>query len=186
MFQVGTALSAVVCRTLPCAGEAGARGFRPLGENHLTLGESMWCMKTKLLPQKRVAPRSALQLTLLCGALGLFAGCASEPVSHVVSAPPPAAPTQTQTVVVPATTPATTPGGAVVVTQAPPPVQQEPVLAQPSSRHVWIPGYWTWRDSRYVWVAGRWEVPPRTDAVWIAPRWVSEGGAYRFYEGYWQ
>lgn len=144
-------------------------------------------MKTKLEPQKRVAMRPALRLSLLGGAVSLFVGCASEPVSHVVSAPPPAAPAQTQTVVVPAgTTTTTAPAGAIVVTQAPPPIQQEPVLSQPSSRHVWMPGYWTWRDSRYVWISGRWEIPPRTDAVWIAPRWVPEGGAYRFYEGYWQ
>jgi hypothetical protein len=65
-------------------------------------------------------------------------------------------------------------------------VQQETVLARPSAQHVWIPGYYTWRDNRYVWIAGRWEMPPRTEAVWVAPRWERESGGYRFYEGYWQ
>jgi hypothetical protein len=85
------------------------------------------------------------------------------------------------------TTPATTVApGTIVVTQAPPTVQQETVLARPSAQHVWIPGYYTWRDNRYVWIAGRWEMPPRSDAVWVAPRWERESGGYRFYEGYWQ
>jgi hypothetical protein len=129
-------------------------------------------------------------MVLLCGAAGFLAGCASEPTSRVVSAPPPPPPGQTQAVVVPSGTAAvatqSVPAGTIVVTQAPPATQQEPVLEQPSSRHVWIPGYWSYRDNRYVWISGRWELPPRSGAAWIAPRWVPEGGAYRFYEGYWQ
>lgn len=74
----------------------------------------------------------------------------------------------------------------VVVTQAPPAPQSEPVLEQPSARHVWIPGYWTYRDNRYVWISGRWELPPHDGAIWHAPRWVREGNAYRYYEGYWE
>ena len=130
----------------------------------------------------------------------VISGCAYEPSSHVVSAPPPAPPaavttaTTTTPVVVtsgatstPVTSTATTVApGTVVVTQAPPAVQQETVLARPSAQHVWVPGYYTWRDNRYVWIAGRWEIPPRTDAVWVAPRWERESGGYRFYEGYWQ
>jgi hypothetical protein len=73
----------------------------------------------------------------------------------------------------------------VVVTQAPPMAQQEVVLARPSPEHVWIAGYWTWRDNQYEWMAGHWELPPRSDAAWVAPRWVQEGNSYRFYEGYW-
>jgi hypothetical protein len=142
------------------------------------------------------AGRSAV--ALCSGALLFFAGCASEPESHVVSAPPPAGPplaastgtTASAPVVVQTPAPAaqatTSTGQTIVVTQAPPAAQTEPVLEQPSSRHVWIPGYWTYRDNRYVWIAGRWEIPPRTDAVWVAPRWERTGNAYRFYEGYWQ
>lgn len=79
-----------------------------------------------------------------------------------------------------------TPAQTVVVTQAPPAPQQEPVLEQPSPKHVWIPGYWTYRDTHYVWISGRWELPPREGAVWVAPRWEREGNAYRYYEGYWE
>lgn len=73
----------------------------------------------------------------------------------------------------------------IVVTQAPPAIQQEVVLARPSSNHVWIPGYWTWRNERYEWMAGHWELPPNASATWVNPRWEREGNAYRFYEGYW-
>jgi len=71
------------------------------------------------------------------------------------------------------------------VTQTPPPPQAEVVIAQPSPRHVWIPGYWTWRNDEYEWMAGHWELPPNSGSVWVAPRWEQEGNAYRFYEGYW-
>lgn len=130
--------------------------------------------------------------------LALLAGCASEPESTVVSAPPPPPPATTAAAV--ATTPAgtpvavaypaqtgtpLTPGQAVIVTQAPPAAPVEPVLERPSSNHVWVPGYYTYRDNRYVWINGRWEMPPRAGASWIAPRWEREGNGYRFYEGYW-
>lgn len=73
----------------------------------------------------------------------------------------------------------------IVVTQAPPALQSEVILAQPSSAHVWVAGYWTWRNNQYQWMAGHWEVPPYANAKWNSPRWQTESGAYRFYEGYW-
>lgn len=146
-----------------------------------------------------------LKLTSLItcvGALGLLAGCASEPTSHLVTAPPPTAPTaapapqvvvvtqQPQQVV--ATQPqvvATVVPGTVnsyVVMQAPPaPQPPQAVPARPSSEHVWVAGYWTWQNNRYEWMAGHWEVPPHRSAAWVNPRWQPEGGAFRFYEGYW-
>lgn len=110
----------------------------------------------------------------------------------MVSAPPPPAPTATVMVTPqPAppvqavtATPTTTPG-VYVITQAPPAPQPEAVSVQPSSSHMWVPGYWTWRNNRYEWMAGHWEVPPRSNATWVAPRFERESGAFRFYEGYW-
>ena len=133
---------------------------------------------------------------LLCGALALMAGCASEPESHVVSAPPPGAPTMVvagtattpQPVVVTTQGTATAPGSnTIIVTQAPPAPQPvaEVAVARPSSQHVWVDGYYTWRNNRYEWMAGHWEVPPRAGAVWVAPKYEREGSGYRFYEGYW-
>jgi len=123
----------------------------------------------------------------VCGLAFFMGGCATEPESHVVSAPPPGAPVATQAPVV-YTTPAPAAGSqsTIVVTQAPPAVQQEVVSARPSSDHVWVGGYWTWRNNRYEWVRGSWVIPPRSGVTWIPPRWEAEGGAYRFYEGRWE
>lgn len=145
------------------------------------------------------------RLFAVCGAIGLFAGCASEPESVVVSAPPPPPPTATaQVYTAPAATPVAvqtvqTPNGpatvatpvspvgasSVVVMQAPPAVQQEVPTSRPSADHTWVAGYWRWQNNQYMWVPGHWEVPPRTGAVWVPPRWQPEGSSWRFYEGYW-
>lgn len=140
-------------------------------------------------------PTKITSLLLLCTAL-TFAGCASEPESHLVTAPPPAAPgttpapqqvvvvAQSQPVVAVAATPTST--NSYIVMQAPPaPQPPEAIPAQPSSQHVWVAGYWTWQNGRYAWMAGHWEVPPYHNAKWNNPRWESEGNAFRFYEGYW-
>ncbi len=155
-----------------------------------------------------VAARTAKPLVSVlacCATLGFLAGCSSEPDSHVVSAPPPPAPTRSVTTTTTTSTPVAAPAPAVivgntayvstapanpvvsttVVTQAPPALQQEVVLAQPSTRHVWLAGYWTWRDNQYEWMAGHWELPPNSGSAWVAPRWEQEGNAYRFHEGYW-
>jgi hypothetical protein len=130
----------------------------------------------------------------VAGALALLAGCES-PQSHVVSGPPPpnpvvvsppvsSQPVAAQVVV----TGAATPSGAntIIITQAPPAVQEEVQPPRPSSAYAWVPGYWTWRNNRYEWVHGHWEIPPRVDAVWVAPRTerLSDGN-YRFHEGFW-
>jgi len=161
-------------------------------------------MKTNplILPPLLTTRQLALSV-LCCGALGILAGCASEPKSHTLSALPPPAPTRSVTTTTTTTTPDTMPGVAVgnsgtvivtrqnptvattVVTTAPPALQSETVLAQPSSNHVWVPGYWTWRNDRYEWVSGHWELPPNSRAVWVAPVWEQQGNAYKFTEGYW-
>lgn len=125
---------------------------------------------------------------VLSGVAALFTGCGSYPESHVVSAPPPANTVVVQSppaqVVVAAGS--AIPAGTIIVTQAPPVQQPEVAQARPSSDHVWVPGFWTWRNNRYEWMAGHWEIPPRTNAVWVSPRWERlPDGAYRFYEGFW-
>ena len=139
------------------------------------------------------ADRHLAPLVVVCGVLGLLTGCATAPVSHVVSAPPPLAPTSSVTTTTTTTTPtgmattanATPVVSTTVVTQAPPTLQEEARVAQPSARHIWLAGYWTWRNERYEWMAGQWEMPPTASSIWVAPRWESQGNAYRFYEGYW-
>jgi hypothetical protein len=148
-------------------------------------------------PQHRESHSFAL--LAVCGAIGLLAGCASEPPSTLVSAPPPLPPTATtpQATVYSApagvvtnpptavTVPSPVGQSSIVVMQAPPAVQQEVPTTRPSSSHVWVAGYWTWRNNQYQWLSGHWEMPPRTGAVWVPPRWQPEGSSWRFYEGYW-
>jgi hypothetical protein len=164
-------------------------------------------MKTKLLtplsrPAYVLVMRRIPSVFAICGAIGLLAGCASEPESQTVSSLPPPAPTRSVTTTTTTTTPDTMPAGVVgnsttetiatstpgvnstVVTEAPPAIQQEVVLAQPSANYVWIAGYWSWRN-QYEWTAGHWELPPNSSSVWVAPRWEQQGNAYRFYNGYW-
>lgn len=136
--------------------------------------------------------RRLAAVSVMSGGMALLAGCGSYPESHVVSAPPPAAPqliaspsTPAAQVVVTGTV-ATANGSTIVVVQAPPAAQQEVVVARPSDRHLWVPGYWTWRNERYEWMAGHWEVPPTSGANWMTARWErTSDGRYRFYEGYW-
>lgn len=143
-------------------------------------------------PQLSCLIRQIVQASLISGGLAFVAGCASEPESHVVSAPPPPPPGSQQVIVAqPGQSMGTssavqTQNGTIIVTQAPPVLQQEVVLAQPSSDHKWVPGYWTWRNNRYEWMAGHWELPPSSNSVWVAPRWEHRSdGSYQFYEGYW-
>jgi WXXGXW repeat (2 copies) len=137
-----------------------------------------------------------LELSLLAAA-ALLAGCASEPESHLVAAPPPAGTTVVaQPAVVTSQTTTTTANGQTVTTQTQPVgtvvyqpmpvVQTDVVTTQPSPDFVWIPGHWTWRQSAYVWLAGHWEFPPHGNATWVGPHCEPEGGAFRFYEGYWE
>jgi hypothetical protein len=157
-------------------------------------------MKMKIISRGSGSPSSSrvgpLASALAC--LGLLAGCASGPESHVVSAPPPSEPARSVTTTTTTTSPTTlgVPANAIIapstpivsttiVTEAPPALQSEVVLAQPSPKHLWLAGYWTWRDQRYEWMAGHWELPPNSRSVWMVPRWEQRGNAYKFYEGYW-
>lgn len=166
-------------------------------------------MKITISPvsHRNHTPRSFDPLLALCSAIALTAGCVSEPESHVVSGPPPPAPvlvagggavvatTQPMTTTTQTTqqtpnggtivTTQTQPAGTIIVQQAPPAMVTEVVVARPSSSHVWIAGYWTWRENKYQWVAGHWTIPPYANATWTPPRWHAESGAYRFYEGAW-
>ena len=71
---------------------------------------------------------------------------------------------------------------------APPPLRREIIVesTRPSAKHVWIAGYWGWRNGRHEWIKGRWELPPRVGAVWVAPRWEQRGEGYVFVEGVWR
>ncbi len=108
------------------------------------------------------------------------------PPATVIQSPAPAAPVATVIQTPPAAAPTPTGRDVIFVKEAPPPPREEPTPPPPSPEYKWIPGYWTSRDGRQEWVSGRWEVPPRTSATWVAPRWERRGDGYVFIEGYWR
>src|SRR5262249_42088332 len=69
----------------------------------------------------------------------------------------------------------------VRVTVAPPAVKAELRPVAPSSRHVWLPGHWAWRERRHVWVPGVWALPPAVGYTWVEPRWAPEQGQWAYY-----
>ncbi len=75
---------------------------------------------------------------------------------------------------------------AVTVQQAPPAAKKEAIIDRPTPRHVWVTGYWVWKDSKYEWLTGHWELPPRGTESWVAPRWEQHGDSYTFSEGFWR
>lgn len=87
-----------------------------------------------------------------------------------VQAPPPAASEQPEM---------------VVINQPPPPPPREYITERPSPYHVWIGGYWSIRAGHQVWIGGRWDLPPRSDVVWVEPRWERRGNGYVLIQGYW-
>ena len=74
------------------------------------------------------------------------------------------------------------------VAQPPPPPRHEVVVVRerPSEEHLWIKGYWVWRENRHVWIGGHWERPPHPHAVWVEPRWERHAEGHLFIEGYWR
>ena len=74
----------------------------------------------------------------------------------------------------------------VVVVKAPPPLRAEVAPPRPSSKHVWVAGYWVWESSAYVWVPGTWMAPPEPAAVWVAPRFETRGSVSVVISGYWR
>ncbi|MEO6992503.1 MAG: hypothetical protein ABI273_02635 [Lacunisphaera sp.] len=84
-------------------------------------------------------------------------------------------------------------GGAVnvhlnYVALPPPPPRHEVVIEsqRPSREHVWIKGYYVWRDGRHAWISGHWERPPHPHAVWVEPRWENHPQGHLFISGYWR
>ena len=74
----------------------------------------------------------------------------------------------------------------VVIRTAPPAPRHEVIIARPSARHVWIPGYWRWQGNQHVWIGGRWELPPRERVVYVPARWEQRDDGYVFIDGQWQ
>jgi hypothetical protein len=120
-----------------------------------------------------------------------MSGCATEPESHIVSAPPPnvQAPTVTTAPTQIVVTQAPVQNGTVVYTQVPQTAPQQMIVAQParpSPDYAWVDGHWTYRNGRYEWINGQWEKPPYARANWVPPYSESRNdGSFLFYEGRW-
>jgi hypothetical protein len=141
----------------------------------------------------------SLRLVPLAMSLMWLSGCvvAERPVHHVrvvepMGPPPPSVvivePSRppASVVVVPAPAPPVAVRETVIVHMPPPKPRVEVMLVRPSPRHVWISGYWVWRDGRHAWVQGHWELPPRGRTVWVAPRWEARDGGHVFIQGFWR
>jgi hypothetical protein len=120
--------------------------------------------------------KSPIGIALLVPSLVAMTGCVVERPARVrgtvyVEATPPPPPPPSET---------------VVIEMAPPPPREEIIVVRPSADHVWVRGYWAWRDHRHIWVAGRWVRPPRRNAVWVEPRWEHREHGYVFIEGRWR
>jgi hypothetical protein len=74
----------------------------------------------------------------------------------------------------------------VYVRFGPPRPYREVIVARPSPRHVWVPGYYRYHNARYVWAPGYWAMPPRPHAVWVPAYWQHRPGGYFFVDGYWR
>lgn len=118
-----------------------------------------------------------------------LSGCARRPI--VVQAPPatvvqnPASTTVVQTPA-PAQSAAPTGRDVIFIKEAPPPPREEAPPPPSSTGYTWQPGYWTVREGRQEWIPGRYEMPPRSGATWVAPRWERRSDGYVFIEGYWR
>ncbi len=78
------------------------------------------------------------------------------------------------------------PDKVVVVTKRPPAPKREVRVRRPSSRHVWVGGYWSWRSNKHVWVGGKWVTPPRHGSKWVAGHWKKHGGGWVWVIGRWR
>jgi WXXGXW repeat (2 copies) len=68
---------------------------------------------------------------------------------------------------------------------APPPLRVESPTLQPSSAHVWIPGYWKWAGINYEWVEGRW-VKGKPGRTWVPGTWEPQGSYWAWKPGKWE
>jgi len=78
------------------------------------------------------------------------------------------------------------PTGAVIVSSEPPAPRHEVIVGvAPSPAHVWVGGFWAYRDGRWVWLPGHWERGPRIGAHWTAGHWAHRPRGWVWIEGRW-
>jgi hypothetical protein len=73
----------------------------------------------------------------------------------------------------------------VIVMEAPPAPRREIIEVAPSTRHIWIEGYWVRRGDRWAWVKGHYEVRPSERAHWVAGHWDHTPRGWVWTPGHW-
>jgi hypothetical protein len=74
--------------------------------------------------------------------------------------------------------------GYLIATTPPPPVMEIVVVA-PSPRHVWVPGYYTYRSGTYIQVQGSYQIPPRGRTSYSQGQWQNTPKGYKRGRGHW-
>ena len=67
----------------------------------------------------------------------------------------------------------------------PPPVRVESPTLRPSEAHVWLPGFWKWKDVNYEWVEGRWG-KAKKGREWVPGAWEQVGSRWVWKPGKWR
>jgi hypothetical protein len=72
-----------------------------------------------------------------------------------------------------------------VVATGPPPMVNEVTAVAPSSRHVWMPGYYSYNRGNYVFVNGSYGIPPRGKTSYVQGNWHNTSRGYKRDKGHW-
>lgn len=74
----------------------------------------------------------------------------------------------------------------MIVRAEPPRPRREVIVGvAPSPAHVWVKGFWAYRDGRWVWIPGHWERGPRIGAHWSEGHWAHRTRGWVWVEGHW-
>ena len=74
----------------------------------------------------------------------------------------------------------------VGIPEGPPNAVVEIVPVAPSPRHIWVGGYYGYRENRYIWNPGSYQLPPRGRTGWTQGVYRQNNrGNHVFVRGHW-
>lgn len=74
--------------------------------------------------------------------------------------------------------------GVTISSGTPPPPRHETSPA-PRPQHVWVTGFWNWRDGVYIWIPGHWE-RARYGYGYVQPEWREGPRGWQLNQGGWR